>query len=79
MDPMLRNSGKPWTLKLQALKARAPGKLSIAVQYLMALNRSQALGLNESSAFLVATSTNSRVAGAAVVISNTMKEIHTVL
>jgi hypothetical protein len=78
MDPMLRNFGKPWTLKLQALKARALGKLSIAVQYLMVLNRSQALGLNKSSAFLVVTSTNSRAAGAAVVIFNTMKEIPTV-
>jgi hypothetical protein len=78
MDPMLKNSGKPWTLKLQALKVRAPGKLSIAVQYLRALNRFQALGLNESSAFLVVTSTNSKAAGAAVAISNTMKESHTV-
>jgi hypothetical protein len=60
------------------LKARAHGKLSIAVQYLMVLNRSQALGLNESSAFLVVTSTNSRAAGAAMAIFNTMKEIPTV-
>jgi hypothetical protein len=74
---MLKNSGRRWTLKLQALKARVHGKLSIAAQHLMALNRSQALGLNKSSAFLVVTSTSSRAAGVAVAIFNTMKEIPT--
>jgi hypothetical protein len=76
---MLKNFGKPWTLKLQALKARAHGKLLIAAQYLMVSNRSQALGLNESSDFLVVTSINSRAAGAATEISNTTKEIPTAL
>jgi hypothetical protein len=61
------------------LKARAHGKLSIAAQYLMVSNRSQALGLNESSDFLVVTSINSRAAGVAAEISNSTKEIPTAL
>jgi hypothetical protein len=45
----------------------------------MVLSRSQALGLSKSSDFLVVTSTNSRAAGVAAEISNTMKEIPTAL
>jgi hypothetical protein len=74
---MLKNSGRLWTLKLRALKAKALGKLLIAAQYLMVPSPSRALGPNKSSASLVVTSTNSRAAGVAVVISNTMKEIPT--
>jgi hypothetical protein len=74
---MLKNSGRPWTEKLQALKAKAHGRLSIAVQCLVVSNQSEALGPSKSSASLVATLTNSKVAGVVVVISSIMKEIPT--
>jgi hypothetical protein len=76
---MLRSSGKPWTLRLQVLKAKAHGKLLIAVQCLMIPNQSQALGPNESSASLVVTLTSSKVVGVVAVISSTMKETPTAL
>jgi hypothetical protein len=66
---MLKSSGRLWTLKLQVLKAKALGKLSIAVQCLMMPNQSQALGPSKSSASLVVTLTNSKVVGVVVVIS----------